>query len=441
MSVIQVRGLKPLKGELTIQGSKNAVLPMLAVAFLHRGVTVLRNVPRIRDAAYMTEILESLDCHCRWQEGELTVDAKEAGGNQIPEYYVTSMRSSVLFLSALLGRTGEGISSYPGGCLIGARPIDLHLKVLKAFGGQVEETEGKLHVSCKEKRGLVGADIDLPYPSVGATEQAIIAAVAARGDTRIRGAAREPEILQLCTFLNNMGASIEGGGESCLKIQGGRKLHDSCYEVEGDRIVAGTYGAAAAAAGGEILLRGIDPGILEEPLKALRQAGVFVREDPRGKQILLKASGRPRPLKLETGPYPAFPTDLQSPFMAFLSAGQGESMIREKVFEGRFRAALELQKMGAEIRIEGQTAWIQGHYPLKGAEAASCDLRGGAALIVAALAAEGTSEIRGCRHIERGYEDICRDLQLLGADAKWTKRQESFLAEQAQEYENCSRKG
>ena len=256
MSVIQVCGLTPLKGEISIQGSKNAVLPMMAAALLHRGVTVLTNVPVIRDVACMLDILESLGCRCCHKGDCLVMDARSVTGTSIPEEYVTAMRSSIVVLSALLGRMGEGSCCYPGGCLIGARPIDLHLMALQALGAEIKEHDGLIEARCRDAQGLKGTEIHLPYPSVGATEQAILASVLAKEVTVIHGAAKEPEISQLCRFLNNMGAVICGMGTDHLMIQGVEELHDSSFRVEGDRIVAGTYAAAVMAAMGSITLKG-----------------------------------------------------------------------------------------------------------------------------------------------------------------------------------------
>ena len=422
MSVIQVCGLTPLKGEISIQGSKNAVLPMMAAALLHRGVTVLTNVPVIRDVTCMLDILESLGCRCCRKGDCLVMDARGVTGTSIPEEYVTAMRSSIVVLSALLGRMGEGSCCYPGGCLIGARPIDLHLMALRALGADIRERDGTIEASCRRKGGLKGAEIHLSYPSVGATEQAILASVLAEGVTIIHQAAREPEISQMCRFLNNMGAVICGMGTDHLMVQGVAGLHDSSFRVEGDRIVAGTYGAAVVAAGGEALLRGICPSDLKVPLEEFQKAGAAVEADEKNRQIRICMGKRPLPLLIKTEPYPGFPTDLQSPFMAFLATAQGTSYIEEQVFEGRFATAKILEQMGAVIRTEDQRAVIEGHYPLKGAAVNACDLRGGAALMVAALTAEGDTFIGECHHIERGYEDICRDMAALGAHICWVEK-------------------
>ena len=415
---IQVFGPTPLEGEISIQGSKNAVLPMMAAALLHKGVTVLTNVPVIQDVACMVDILEWLGCRCCHKGDCLVIDARQIKSTRVPKEYVAAMRCSIVVLGALLGRMGEASSGYPGGCLIGARPIDLHLEVLKSLGACVKEEDGWLEARAAEAGGLRGAEIHLSYPSVGATEQAILASVLAKEVTVIHGAAMEPEIDQLCRFLNNMGAVICGMGTEHLMVQGVASLHDSSFQVEGDRIVAGTYGAAVAAARGHIVLKGVRPSQLRIPLTMLERAGARVRREEEGRTIEVTMGKAPWALDLKTGPYPAFPTDLQSPFMAFLAAGQGVSHIEEKVFEGRFATAGALRQMGARITIEGQRATIQGTRPLRGAQVAASDLRGGAALAVAALAAEGETVIGECRHIRRGYEDICRDLSALGARIK-----------------------
>ncbi|MGN0372522.1 MAG: UDP-N-acetylglucosamine 1-carboxyvinyltransferase [Enterocloster sp.] len=425
MSVIQVFGLTSLKGEISIQGSKNAVLPMMAAALLHKGVTVLTNVPDLLDVSSMVDILESLGCRCLRRGDCMVIDARNIDGTEIPRKYVSAMRSSIIVLGALLGRMGEGSSCYPGGCLIGARPIDLHLMALKELGAEIHEEDGWLRVRCGDGRSLKGAEIHLSYPSVGATEQAVLASVLARDVTVIHGAAMEPEIEQLCRFLNNMGAVICGMGTDHLMVQGVTELHDSCFQVEGDRIVAGTYGAAAAAAGGRVLLRGVRPSLLKLPLAMLEQAGAAVRTEEQSCRIEISVSERPKALDIKTGPYPAFPTDLQSPFMAFLSVGQGVSRIEERVFEKRFATAEALKKMGALIEQKDRTALIRGSWPLKGAEVEASDLRGGAALAVAALAAEGETRISRCRYVSRGYEDICRDLSALGAHIRWLSPKEA----------------
>ena len=419
MSTIHINGPARLCGEASIQGSKNAVLPMMAGALLHRGITVLTNVPLIRDVTCMSRILTFLGCKVEQNGGELVIDARNVDQTELSPELVSSMRSSVILLGALLGRLGEAKSVYPGGCLIGARPIDLHLKALRDMGVQVEELDETILVLAKD--GVSGGRVDLSFPSVGATQQALLAAVLAKGTTVIRNAAREPELLYLCRFLRGMGAEIAGEGTDLLVVHGVSALHDSVFCVPGDRIVAGTYLCAAMATRGEITLRGISPWELCEPLKYLSRSGAKVRRDDEAGEIQLSMKERPLGLTIETAPYPGFPTDLQSPFLAFLCTARGESRIRETIFEDRFGVVSELLKLSAAVCTFGREAWVWGKCSLSGSSVRARDLRGGAALVVAALAAEGQTRIFHCGYVERGYEDICRDLQGLGADIFWEK--------------------
>jgi UDP-N-acetylglucosamine 1-carboxyvinyltransferase len=410
LSVIQVQGLRSLKGEIKIQGSKNAVLPMMAAAVLHKGTTVIHNVPRIQDVFCMLGILQRIGCDCRLDGNTLIVNASSITQAEIPEEYIKSMRSSIILSGPLLGRTGLAVTSFPGGCSIGQRPIDLHLSAFQKLGAVVEEKVEKLIVSA---RTLTGADIELKFPSVGATENALLASVFAKGITVIRGAAKEPEITTLCEFLNNMGAKIEGAGTSKLTVMGVNNLHDSEFIVAGDRIVAGTYLAAVMAAEGNISITGIRPEELSAALTLAERMGAELKTYRDGLEVSMK--GRPDCLDVVTSPYPGFPTDLQSQIMAVMASGQGTGRLTETIFEGRFATAKELKKLGADVIIDGRHAIVHGLYPLSGKRVTAPDLRGGAALVVAGLACEGVTEIHECYHIERGYEDICRDLSSLGA--------------------------
>lgn len=414
MSVIEIRGLRPIKGEITVQGSKNAVLPMMAAAILNQGITIIDNVPRIQDVFCMMGILTSLGCRCTLTDHRLAIDAGSLTASAIPKEEMEKMRSSIMLLGALLARTGEAVVYNPGGCRIGERPIDLHLMALQRLGAEIVETDGCLTASAHR---LKGTAIQFPFPSVGATENALFAAVAAEGVTQLSGCAMEPEIEELCLFLNQMGASIEGVGTNRLTIRGGAKLHNVHFTVGGDRIVAGTYLLAAAGAGGEVLLTGVKTGGLLQAADALRRMGaVLYQEDT---LIYLKTPGRLNGISLSTGPYPEFPTDLQSVMMALMSVSRGDSQIEETVFENRFKTAEELRKLGAVIEIEGRFARIKGLGKLTGTYVEAGDLRGGAALVAAGLAAEGITVVDGCCHILRGYEDICRDLSALGADIRF----------------------
>jgi len=411
LSAIRLSGLHSLKGEITIQGSKNAVLPIMAAALLHKGTTVITNVPGIQDVFCMMGILEYLGCGISLSDHVLTIDTRNLTSMRIPALRVKQMRSSVMLLGPLLGRLGEAVTSYPGGCSIGKRPIDLHLYALRRLGAEIRAEGEQITASAATLRG---AQIDFRYPSVGATENAVMLAVAAEGVTRITGAAREPEIMELCRFLCQMGAEIAGVGTEVLTIQGRRPLHDCTFSVAGDRIVAGTYLGAVMAAGGEVFLRQGPVLHMQEVLPKVQQMGARITESPEG--ILIAMKQRPAPVKIQTGPYPAFPTDLQSVMMAVASVADGVSQIEETVFEGRFATAKELQKLGAHIIIEDNIAWVNGRPMLRGGLAEATDLRGGAALVVAGLAAGPETWIQGYGHICRGYEDICRDLAAVGAD-------------------------
>ncbi|MDO4327796.1 MAG: UDP-N-acetylglucosamine 1-carboxyvinyltransferase [Lachnospiraceae bacterium] len=416
MSEIRICGYRPLSGEIKIQGSKNGVLPMLAASILQKETVKFTNVPTIQDVTCMVGILESLGCRCRWEGSSLTVDASECERSEIPKEDVGKMRSSILVMGALLGRLGRAVTWYPGGCSIGSRPINLHLLAFSRLGARVQEEDGRIEASSAK---LAGGPIILPFPSVGATENALLAAVLAEGETQLLGAAREPEIQSLCLLLNQMGADITGIGTSKLRIRGVRELHGTEYSVPGDRIAAGTYLTAVAAAGGQARLLGAPWDSMQEVVKVLRQVGAEVEpvfgigenQKTNIEGISISMEGRPKPITLSTSPYPGFPTDLQSPMLAVLARAEGVSRLKETVFEARFKTANELWKMGADIEISGNEAVISGKHRLRGARVSACDLRGGAALVAAALAAEGETRISDCIHIERGYEDICRDIQ------------------------------
>lgn len=413
MSAIQVRGLKPLCGKINIQGSKNAVLPMMAATLLAKGTTVIRHVPAIADVFCMMGILDSLGCRCSFGDGVLTVDASAVDGIRIPEEFVGKMRSSVIVLGPLLGRTGEAVTYYPGGCVLGKRPIDLHLFALRCLGAVIDEAGGVILAKAPK---LKGDKIFFRIPSVGATENALLAAVTAEGVTVLENCAMEPEIVELCSFLTAMGAKIDGIGSGSLKVRGVTNLHPCEYLLGGDRIAAGTCLAAVMTASGDVAVEGIRAEYLREPLRFFKQMGAEITISGEEDEIRLKIDGRPRGISIRTGPYPQFPTDLQSPFLAVSCIAEGESRIEETIFEARFEAARQLRLFGARIRLKDRMALADGRYPLEPAIVRAPDLRGGAALILAAFAAEGTSIIGDISHIERGYEDICRDFRSLGAE-------------------------
>ena len=383
---------------------------MMAASLLHRGVSVLKGCPKIADVFCMEEILQELGAVTWWKDHDLYLDCTHADGTEISSVYTGKMRSSVILLGVLLGRNGRGKLGYPGGCVIGKRPIDLHIFALRNLGASIEE--GPFFVSAKCSR-FVGNEIHFAKKSVGATEQAILAAVLAKGETCLYHCAREPEIQWLCRYLRKMCAKIQGDGGDCICIQGVGELHGGEMQVPPDRIVAGTYLCACAATRGVITLNNAPEGELDAFLEVYRKMGGQYKQ--KSGKLIADGSGIRFPVPfLKTEVYPGFPTDLQSPLMAVLTTIPGESHIREQIFEARFKVAAELNRMGARITMEGSDAWIQGGYSLWGCTVYAEELRGGAALVIAALAAQGETAVRGYSYICRGYEHICEDLAALG---------------------------
>lgn len=414
MSVLIVEGGKRLHGTAHVHGAKNSILPILAAVLLGRGVSVIENCPDLSDVRASMKILEHLGCKVSLENATLTVDAGEVICCDVPDELMREMRSSVIFLGAILGRMGCAELSFPGGCELGPRPIDLHLAALKALGAEIEERSGRL--SCQADR-LRGGEITLSLPSVGATENAMICACAAQGDTVIYNAAREPEISDLAAFLTEMGASIQGAGTSTIVVHGGRPLSGARYRVMGDRIVAATYLAAAAITGGDVTLTGVDPEHVQTVTALFVQAGCKLeQEDDRMTLTAPSLLSAVHPVR--TAPYPGFPTDAQAPVMAALCRSFGTTVFVENIFTNRYRHVSELSRMGADIRVEGRVAVVCGRNFLQGAEVEAHDLRGGAALVVAALAARGKSKIKGLAHLDRGYYNLEESLCALGADIK-----------------------
>lgn len=414
MSQLLVRGGNSLAGEVTIQGAKNSVLPILAATLLTGGQVELRSCPRLRDVDASIRILKTLGCGARWEGDSLVVDTAGLDDCSISDTLMREMRSSAIFLGAILARCGQAEMSYPGGCELGPRPIDLHLAGLRDLGAEIHESGGVLH--CRAAR-LRGRELALSLPSVGATENLMLAACGAEGVTTISNAAREPEITDLQAFLNACGARVSGAGTSTVTVEGGRPLHGCSHRIMPDRIVAATYLCAAASAGGEIYLRNARESHLTTVTAVLREAGCDIRADREG--IACVSRGRPlgvRPVR--TAPYPGFPTDAQAVLMAALLRSRGASVFEETVFESRYRHVDELARMGAAIRVAGRVAVVTGVETLHGAPVRCTDLRGGAALCVAALAAEGETSISEISHIDRGYECMERDLGALGADIR-----------------------
>lgn len=409
---LEITGGVPLGGEIAIQGSKNAVLPILAACMLGDGPCVIKNCPKIGDVDDLLVLLGQLGCQAEREDNTVRIDGVGMNRFEVDGREAARIRSSILFLGPLLGKMGKAVLPLPGGCAIGKRPIDLHLTALEQLGAQFQII-AEARVSAKVQ-GLCGAAISLAFPSVGATENIILAAVLAKGETVICNAAREPEIDELCAFLNMRGAQIERDRNGNIRICGVKRLRPVTWQLRADRIVTGTYLLAVMAAGGQIRITNFPQGDLDALLPVLRQMGAQFWADTAG--FCLEAKGECLPVPyLETAPYPGFPTDLQSPLMAVLCRARGKSVICERIFESRFKTASELRKMGAWIDTDGSLACIYGREALHGAVLEAPDLRGGAALVLASLAASGKTWIYQTEYIERGYEDICRDLQMLGA--------------------------
>ena len=416
MSQIIIQGGRQLAGTLRVQGAKNSVLPVLAATILHPGQTVLHGCPHLSDVDASIRILRHLGCEAGWEGDSLVVDTSAMSRWDIPDHLMREMRSSVIFLGAILARFGWAEMSYPGGCELGPRPIDLHLSTLRQLGAHIRETGGALQC---EAAHMEGREITLSLPSVGATENALLAACGAEGETVILNAAREPEIVDLQTFLRAMGCRVRGAGSSTICVKGCQKTHGAEHTVIPDRIVAATYLSAVAAAGGEVELQGVNYRHLSTVTAALHEAGCRVVGGDGF--ITLQSSGNLRAIgALRTAPYPGFPTDAQAILMAALLRSQGATVFVENIFENRYRHVDELCRMGAEIQVEGRVAVVYGVPRLHAAQVRSTDLRGGAALVVAALGAEGESIVTGIHHVERGYQDLPGDLRLLGASVRRT---------------------
>lgn len=412
MRVLRIIGGKRLHGSVRIQGAKNSVLPILAASVLARGETLIGNCPSLSDVESSLRILKSLGCRAYMTGDEITVDSSVLTGNAVPAELTREMRSSVIFLGAVLSRTGEAAAAMPGGCRLGPRPIDLHLYALRALGAEVKDEDGV--IVCRASR-LKGGKIAFPFPSVGATENAVLAAVSAEGETVIENAAREPEITDLCAYLTGLGAKIKGAGTPVIAVEGAALGGSYAHRVIPDRIAAATYLAAAVSAGGEIELSGTDAGHLGAVTGVLSEMGCRIKTY--GDAVFLSSPERLKAAgPIATLPYPGFPTDAQPPLMAASLKAEGETVFIENVFENRYRHVPELIKMGADIKTGGRTAVVKGVKTLKPAHMAAADLRGGAALTVAALAAPGISVISGLEHIDRGYDGLERVLAELGAD-------------------------
>ena len=409
--MIVIDGPGELCGEVTIQGAKNSTLPLLSAALLCKGQTVLRGVPRLSDVDTAVGILEHLGCRCRWEGDALLVD-NALTRSDVPQRLMQGMRSSIVFLGALVARCGEATLCFPGGCELGPRPIDLHLAALERLGGHTKESGGCLRSRAPE--GLTGTYIALSFPSVGATENVILAAACAKGTTVLANAAREPEIADLAAYLNRCGARIYGAGESCIIIDGVKELYGSEHTVMPDRIVTATYLAAAAVTGSDLTLRRVDLPSVLPMLPPFEEAGCTIRR--LGSALNIDAPRRLKAVRhVRTMPYPGFPTDAQPLLMTVAAVGEGTSIFVENIFENRYKHAFELQRLGADIKVEGKVAVVQGVEELTGAPVHAADLRAGAALVVAGLCARGRTQLTGEDYIRRGYEDLPGTLADLGA--------------------------
>ena len=411
--IIEVHGNNALKGEVSVAGAKNSALKLIAASILGQGETVLHNVPLISDIGIMSEVLKYMGAYVDRKGHTLTIDTSAMTKNETPYELVSKMRASISVLGPLLARFGKARVAMPGGCQIGARKIDMHLIGLEALGVEFEVEHGFLEARCTQ---LKGSHVPLDFPSVGATENLMMAAVVAEGTTVIENAAREPEIADLANMLNSMGAKVSGAGTSYIEINGVRleDLHPCEHTTVGDRIEAGTFLVGGALTGGPLKVQGVNPAYLRMAIMKLEAMGCSIEQ---GEDWVKVERNKPlKPVDIQTLPHPGFPTDLQAQFMLLAALSEGSSIITENVFENRFMFASELVRMGADITIDGHHALVHGVKGLQGAPVSSTDLRGGAALVLAGIVAEGTTQVRNIAHIDRGYEDYVGKLRSLGAD-------------------------
>ena len=408
-----IEGGKKLEGTVKISGSKNASLPILAATILSEKTNKLYNVPQIKDTKTTLEILKLLGCKIKQNSGKIEINSKHITKTEIPEHLMREMRSTVIMAGALLGRFKEVTFSYPGGCDIGSRPIDLHINAFKKLGVEITEEAG--FIKCKANK-IIGTNIDLDFPSVGATENIILATVLSTGTTTINNAAMEPEIIDMVQFLKKMGAKIQGEGTNQIIIDGVEKLSGVSYNIMPDRIEAGTILCAVAATGGNVILDNVMPEHLTAVINKLEETGCKIEIN--NKKITLNAPKKLKSIDIKTMPYPGFPTDLQQIFAAMLVKASGTSIIVENIFESRYKYISELRKMGAKVTVEGKTAIIKGARKINATTVVCTDLRGGAALVIAGLMAKGKSRVENIGYIQRGYENLENKLSSLGAKIK-----------------------
>lgn len=413
MSKLIINGGLKLHGEVTIQGAKNSVLPLFAASLLTDDNVVITNVPTLIDVDNMIRILRSLGVEVEKNGDKVRINAAEMNSFEIPNFLAKELRSSIFLLGSVLARKKKAKVAYPGGCDIGLRPIDIHIKGLRDLNVNIEESSG--YIFC-DASGMSCGEVYLDYPSVGATENLILASVLGDGCTIVHNAACEPEIVDLQKFINAMGGKVFGAGSSVVKIYGVDKLHGTVYKAMPDRIVAGTYAIAAAITGGDVRLKGAVAGDMRSLLSKLAKSSCIIIQN--SDNIHIKANRRNAVTRITTQPHPGFPTDLQAPMMALQTVSDGISVISENIFENRFRHVSELRKMGAEIIVNGRTAVVKGVERLSGSTVYAQDLRGGAALVLAGLNACGTTFVEDAYHIDRGYENIEQALTQLGADVR-----------------------
>ncbi|MEX0833382.1 MAG: UDP-N-acetylglucosamine 1-carboxyvinyltransferase [Actinomycetota bacterium] len=413
MNRLFVTGGTRLEGSVPISGAKNSALKLMAAAVLAEGRSTIENVPDIQDCRTMAEVLEHLGAGVQWEAGTVEIDATALHSYETPYELVSRMRASIIVLGPLLARNGEARVAMPGGCNIGSREIDLHIRGLERLGASFDYEHGYLKVGAPEMRGAI---VSLDFPSVGATENILMAAVAARGTTVVENAAREPEIVDLAEFLNEMGGRIGGAGTTTIEIDGVDSFSPARHRVIPDRVETGTLAIAACATGGDVLLRGARAEHLDLALEKLSDAGANIAAEDDGLRIVAKA--RPQAVDFVTLPWPGFPTDLQPQMMALLSTAEGTSIATENVFESRFMFVDELKRMGADIQTEGHHAVIRGTEQLSAAPVRALDIRAGAAMVIAALGADGVTEISDMHHVDRGYEELDTKLTALGAEVR-----------------------
>ncbi len=411
-----IEGGNKLEGEVRISGSKNASLPILAATILSGSTTTLYNVPNIEDTKNMMKILQVLGCKITKKNGKIIINSKNMISYKIPDELMRMMRSSVVLAGSIIGRMKKVQFSYPGGCDIGTRPIDLHLKAFKKLGINIEE-DGS-NILCSSDK-ISGSNIDLDFPSVGATENTILASVLGTGTTIITNAAMEPEIIDLQKFLNKMGAKVEGAGTNLIKITGVRNLKDVSYNIMPDRIETGTILCMAAITSGKVRLKSIKTDHIIPVINKLEETGAKFKTEQDG--LIIEGPKRLKGVDIKTMPYPGFPTDMQSIFASILTVAKGNSLIVENIFENRYKFINELGRMGAKVTIEGRAAIIKGVRKLTGTDVYATDLRGGAALVTAALAARGITKINNIQYILRGYENLDKKLTSLGAKIIYEK--------------------